>query len=69
VVVQDPAGLAYQIGGTFINGIYMPPPASPPPPPAPQTVLPQDLMAQFTAADISTITAAVNGNASFALLW
>jgi hypothetical protein len=36
---------------------------------APKTVLPQDLMAQFTADDASAIRAAVDANASFWLLW
>lgn len=36
---------------------------------APQSVLPQDLMAQFTADDAAKIQAAVAGNAQFWLLW
>lgn len=39
------------------------------PDPAPAQVLSQDLMAQFTAADITTIQAAIGGNAALALLW
>ncbi|MBR1206608.1 MULTISPECIES: hypothetical protein [unclassified Bradyrhizobium] len=35
----------------------------------PATVLPQDLMAQFTAADAAKIQAAIAGNVSFWLLW
>jgi hypothetical protein len=38
-------------------------------PSAPQTVLSQDLMAQFTAADAAAIQAAVAGNVQFWLLW
>lgn len=40
-----------------------------PPPIEPQTVAPQDLMAQFTADDAAKIRAAVDGNAQFWLLW
>jgi hypothetical protein len=35
----------------------------------PQTVLPQDLMAQFTATDIATVQAAIGANPSYAMLW
>jgi hypothetical protein len=38
-------------------------------PPVPQTVLSQDLMAQFTADDAAKIRTAVEGNAQFWLLW
>ncbi len=38
-------------------------------PPKPQTVLPQDLMAQFTAADAAAIQTAIAGNVQFWLLW
>lgn len=38
-------------------------------PPAPVTVLPQDLMAQFTPADAVAIQAAIAGNVQFWLLW
>lgn len=38
-------------------------------PPKPQTVLSQDLMAQFTADDAAKIQAAVTGNVQFWLLW
>jgi hypothetical protein len=38
-------------------------------PPKPQTVLSQDLMAQFTAADAAAIQTAVAGNVQFWLLW
>jgi hypothetical protein len=38
-------------------------------PVVPQTVLSQDLMAQFTAADATAIQAAVAGNVQFWLLW
>jgi hypothetical protein len=37
--------------------------------PAPQSVLPQDLMTQFTAADAALIQAAIATNAQFWLLW
>jgi hypothetical protein len=37
--------------------------------PLPQFVLPQDLMAQFTAADAAAIQAAVTSNPQFWLLW
>lgn len=57
------------IGGTYINGVYTAPPAPPAPPPLPQTVLSQDLMAQFTAADATAIQAAISGNVQFWLLW
>lgn len=36
---------------------------------APQSILSQDLMAQFTAADAAAIQAAVASNAQFWLLW
>jgi hypothetical protein len=35
----------------------------------PQSILSQDLMAQFTAADATAIQAAVTGNVQFWLLW
>jgi hypothetical protein len=35
----------------------------------PQMVASQDLIAQFTTADITTIQTAINSNASYALLW
>jgi hypothetical protein len=38
-------------------------------PPKPQTVMSQDLMAQFTAADAAAIQAAVATNPQFWLLW
>jgi hypothetical protein len=38
-------------------------------PPAPVTVLSQNLMAQFTAADAAAIQAAVAANSQFWLLW
>jgi hypothetical protein len=38
-------------------------------PTVPATILSQDLMAQFTAADASAIQAAVAGNVQFWLLW
>jgi hypothetical protein len=38
-------------------------------PPVPQTVLSQDLMAQFTAADAAAIQVAISSNAQFWLLW
>lgn len=37
--------------------------------PIPQSVLSQDLMAQFTADDATKIQAAVSGNVQFWLLW
>jgi hypothetical protein len=37
--------------------------------PAPQSILPQDLMGQFTVDDAAKIRAAVQANASFWLLW
>jgi hypothetical protein len=40
-----------------------------PAPYTPQTVLSQDLMAQFTAADATAIQAAISGNVQFWLLW
>lgn len=40
-----------------------------PPPPPPQSILPAELMAQFTVDDATRIQAAVNGNAQFWLLW
>src|ERR1700751_5296071 len=40
-----------------------------PPPAPPQTVLPQDLMAQLTAADATAIQSAISGNVQFWLLW
>lgn len=58
----------YDIGGTYINSVYTPP-ASTPTPAQPQLLMSQDLMAQFTATDIGTITTAVAGNTSFAMLW
>jgi hypothetical protein len=46
------------------------PPLSPSGPPAPPpSVLSQDLMAQFTAADAAKIQAAVTANPAFWLLW
>lgn len=36
---------------------------------SPQTILPQDLMAQFTATDAAAIQAAITGNVQFWLLW
>lgn len=36
---------------------------------APQSILPQDLMAQFTPDDATKIQAAIAGNVSFWLLW
>lgn len=47
----------------------IPPPPAPPAPPAPPSVLPQDLMAQFTADDATKIRAAVDTSAQFWLLW
>lgn len=41
----------------------------PAPPPPPQSVLSQDLMAQFTAADATAIQVAIAGNVQFWLLW
>lgn len=38
-------------------------------PPTPQTVLSQDLMAQFTAADATLIQTAIASDAQFWLLW
>lgn len=38
-------------------------------PAKPQTVLSQDLMAQFTATDAAAIQAAIAGNVQFWLLW
>lgn len=40
-----------------------------PPPTPPQSVLSQDLVAQFTVADYSAIKAAIASNDSFGLLW
>jgi hypothetical protein len=37
--------------------------------PSQQTVLPQDLMAQLTAADIASVQTVIGGNSSLALLW
>jgi hypothetical protein len=39
------------------------------PPVTPQTVVPQDLMAQFTADDAAAIQTAIGSNAQFWLLW
>jgi hypothetical protein len=54
---------------TWNGTVLVAPPPPPAPPPAPQTVLPQDLVAQFTSTDITAITTAVSGNAAFAVLW
>jgi hypothetical protein len=65
------AGSPYAIGGTLIGGVYTAPavaPAQSPPVPS-ETILSQDLMAQFTAADAAAIQAAIAGNAQFWLLW
>src|SRR5215475_10232043 len=59
----------YAIGGTFLNGVYTAPPTPPPPPLPPSSILPQDLMAQFTAADIAAIQVAIASNAAQAALW
>jgi hypothetical protein len=58
-----------QISGTYIAGVYTPPAPPPAPPPLPQTVLSQDLMAQFTAADAVAIQTAIAGSQPFWLLW
>jgi len=58
----------YAIGGTFLNGVYTAPPSSPLLP-LPPSVLPQDLMAQFTAADIAAIQVAIASNSAQATLW
>ena len=58
------------VGGDWTwNGTALVPPAAPVVPPFPETVLSQDLMAQFTAADASAIQAAIAANVSFWLLW
>src|SRR5262245_3903571 len=59
----------YAIGGTLLNGVYTAPPSPPPPPPPPPSILPQDLMAQFTAADIAAIQVAIASNSAQATLW
>jgi hypothetical protein len=53
------------------NGTALEPPAMPAPASKPQTVLPQDLMAQFTPADMTKIMAAISADATGqkALLW
>lgn len=65
------ADIVLEIGGTFVDGVYTPPPPAPVIefPPQPQSILSQDLMAQFTADDAALIRAAVAGNAQFWLLW
>ena len=60
-----------EIGGTYLNGIYTKPVSAPsdemqPPPPS---VLPQDLMAQFTTDDATKIQVAISANVQFWLLW
>lgn len=81
--MMDSVYVTYAADGTTITGAFANPqgfittPMSPSDPavsafmnpPPPQTVLSQDLMAQFTVADYSAIVAAVAGNASFGLLW
>lgn len=52
----------------FIDGVVVSDPL-PPDLPLPQSVLSQDIMAQFTAADATLIQAAVNSNVQFWLLW
>jgi hypothetical protein len=51
------------------SGTALVPPPPAPVTPFPQTVLPQDLMAQFTADDAAKIQAAVSSNSLFWLLW
>jgi hypothetical protein len=68
--LQGEIDTIYSVGGTLIDGVYTPPPAPPLTLPAqPQTILSQDLMAQFTTDDAIKIQAAVNGNIQFWLLW
>ncbi len=69
IAVLEPADATYEIGGAYLNGVYAAPPAPPLPPPPPQTVVPQDLMAQFTADDAAKIQVAIAGNVQFWLLW
>lgn len=69
-LVQEPDGTNYEIGGTIIAGAYTAPVQIVVTiPPAPPSVLSQDLMAQFTAADAAAIQVAVASNAQFWLLW
>ena|ERR1700730_17548992 len=51
------------------NGAALAPPVIVPPPAPPQTVLSQDLMAQFTVADFTAIKTAVANSDNFGLLW
>ncbi len=57
------------LGGSYINGVYTPPPAPAPAAPPPPSILSQDLMAQFTADDAAKIQTAVASNPPFWLLW
>jgi hypothetical protein len=51
------------------NGTALVPPPAPPADLEPQTVLAQDLMAQFAATDIAAIQTAISSDTAKALLW
>jgi hypothetical protein len=57
---------AYQAWASIAGNVadpYVPPPAPP------QSVMSQDIIAQFTTADVTAIQTAISGNAQFWLLW
>jgi hypothetical protein len=67
-IPSDPANTDWQMFQAWLSAGGVPDPYVAPPAP-PQAVLPQHLMAQFTADDAAAIQSAISGNVQFWLLW
>jgi hypothetical protein len=67
-IPNDPLNAAFQVYQAWLGAGGVPDPYVPPAP-LPQSVLSQDLMAQFSVADYTAIMTAVSANPALGLLW
>jgi len=67
-IPNDPLNAAFQVYQAWLAAGGVPDPYVPPAP-LPQSVLSQDLMAQFSVADYTAIVSAVSANPALGLLW